>query len=71
MVDEGEAWDYRRPDCDRLSVKRVRCDVTLDGEGITPAGKLVSRWRYTTISTANRGCVDLRVYGLYSMTCWL
>jgi hypothetical protein len=71
MVDSGEAWDYRRPDCDRLSTKRVRCNITLHLDGVTPSGRIVNRWPFTTVSSANRGCVDLRVLGWYSTRCWL
>jgi hypothetical protein len=71
MVDSGEAWDYRRPDCDRLSTKRVRCNITHHLDGVTPSGRIVNRWPFTTVSSANRGCVDLRVLGWYSTRCWL
>jgi hypothetical protein len=73
-VESGEAWDYSRPDCDRLSRVRVRCDVVLEltEPGVTPAGKMVDRWRFTTILKADRGCVNLRVWGEgYGLRCWL
>lgn len=73
-IESGETWDYSRPDCYRLSRQRVRCDVVLKllEPGVAPSGKLVNQWRYTTVAQADRGCVNLRIWGEgYGLPCWI